>query len=251
MLILLHLARTIDCAWASDREAPEAGDDLAAGQTLVLKSGLAEIVFQSGARTILQGPARLVVRSRASAALNRGKCSVAVENPLARGFEIHAPGMKYTDLGTEFGVAVAENGVQEAHVFRGKVQAQRRNDAERGRSGEGEAKQSPHPSFSPSPPLVLTAHEAIRVAAQAGKAAAPVERMAADERQFVRALPPATALDLVDIVAGGDGLSTQPRDQSYQRPTSATSRAAKTTSPRVRGPCSGRTTSTIACPAAC
>ena len=54
-----RLARTVNCAWASDRDAPEAGDDLAAGQTLVLKSGLAEIVFQSGARTILQGPARL------------------------------------------------------------------------------------------------------------------------------------------------------------------------------------------------
>ena len=48
-----RLARTVDCAWASGRDAqsiiePEAGDDLAAGQKLVLTSGLAEIVFQDG-----------------------------------------------------------------------------------------------------------------------------------------------------------------------------------------------------------
>ena len=119
--------------------------------------------------------------------------------------------MKYTDLGTEFGVVVAENGVQEAHVFRGKVQAERGNERERGRGGEGETKQSPHPPFSPSPPLVLTADQAIRVAAPnlAGTPIKPIELIAANTKQFVRALPPATALDLVDVLAGGDGLSAR------------------------------------------
>ena len=71
-------------------------------------SGLAEIIFENG-QTILQGPATLEVRSRSSAVLTRGKLSVTVEKPQARGFEVVSPGMKYTDLGTEFGVLVAEN----------------------------------------------------------------------------------------------------------------------------------------------
>jgi hypothetical protein len=217
-----RLARTIDCVWSGGPAGysrsgsasalePVAGDDLGAGESLVLKSGLAEIAFQGGARAILQGPATLEVRSRSSAALNRGKCTVTVENALARGFEIRAPGMKYTDLGTEFGVVVAESGVQEAHVFRGKVQAERRKDAAKGRKGEGENTKSPRLPFSPSPPLILTAHQAIRVATPgaAGKSIKPIELIPANTKDFVRALPPATALDLVDIVAGGDGLSTR------------------------------------------
>ena len=225
-----RLARAVDCLWSGGPDAPEAGDDLAAGDKLVLRRGLAEIVFGalrsgSAARMILQGPATLAVRSRASAVLDRGKCTVTVETPSARGFEIHAPGMKYTDLGTEFGVAVAENGVQEVHVFRGKVQAERAIEAAKGRKGDGEKGRkgdqnnrslpfAPLP-VSPSPPRSspprLTAHQAIRVATPdaVGKAAEPIELMAANAKQFVRALPPATALDLVDIVAGGDGLSTR------------------------------------------
>ncbi len=211
-------ARTIDCVWARELDAPEAGDDLAPGQTLNLKSGLAEIVFKNGACAILQGPAVLEVRSRSSAVANLGKCTATVENPQARGFEIDAPGMKYIDLGTEFGVAVAENGVHEIHVFRGKVEAEQRDDAEKGRQeegekgrrGEGENKSNSSSIVRHPSSLLLTANQALRVTAPAAAdKPAPIERIAANERQFVRALPPATALDLVDVVAGGDGLSTR------------------------------------------
>ncbi len=266
-----RLARAVDCLWSGGPDAPEAGDDLAAGDKLVLRRGLAEIVFGApaqrvgGARMILQGPATLAVRSRASAVLDRGKCTVTVENASARGFEIHAPGMKYTDLGTEFGVAVAESGAQEAHVFRGKVQAERaieaatgrKGDGEKGRKGDSEQSKSPLPPFSPSPllplcsspPLVLTAHQAIRVATPdaVGKAAKPIELIAANAKEFVRALPPPTALDLVDIVAGGDGLSARATARSIpQTAVSATRRAARTTSSLARAPSSSRTTSTTA-----
>jgi hypothetical protein len=132
-----RLGREIDCVWSisprPSREgtgakavAPLAGERLIAGRKLAIKSGLAEIVFDSGAETVLEGPATLEICSSASIALERGKCAVTAEKPSARGFEIVAPGMKYTDLGTEFGVLVAESGEQEVHVFRGKVQAEQR-----------------------------------------------------------------------------------------------------------------------------
>ncbi len=118
-----HLGREIDCVWSSEASAPKSGGDLAVGRKLVLESGLAEIVFDGGAETVLEGPATLEIRSRASIALDRGKCAVTADKPSARGFTIHAPGMTYTDLGTEFGVLVAPAGQQEVHVFRGRVQA--------------------------------------------------------------------------------------------------------------------------------
>lgn len=201
-----RLARTVDCAWAGGREAPEAGDDLAAGQKLVLQSGLAEIIFQAGARMILQGPAMLEVRSRASAVLNRGKLTVTAEGP-AKGFEVDSPGMKYTDLGTEFGVLVAQTGEQEVHVFRGRVQAEQGKQQGAGsrEQGTGITKQAENAGGSGSPlsaprsPLVLTANQAIRVAAPDK----PIQRIVADKSRFVRELP--APLDLVDILAGGDG----------------------------------------------
>jgi hypothetical protein len=62
----------------------------------------------------------------------------------------------------------------------------------------------------PSPPLIVSAHQAVRVAAPdaSGAPIHPIELIAANDKQFVRALPPVT-LDLVDIVAGGSGLTAR------------------------------------------
>ena len=160
-----HLIHTADCRWADEAEAPQVGADLRAGRKLALKSGLVEILFESGARTVLEGPATLEVSSRRSALLRRGKLTATVEDPSARGFAICTAGMKFTDLGTEFGVLVKQDGMQEVHVFRGKVQADRDADAER-----------------PVSPLVLTVNQAIRITGRN----TPFERIASDEKRFVR-----------------------------------------------------------------
>jgi hypothetical protein len=189
-----RLIRMVDCRWDAAAAAPETGDDLLAGRRLALTSGLAEIIFQGGARTLLEGPATLEIRSRMGAYLQQGKFTVTVENPLARGFEVRAPGMKYTDLGTEFGVLVAANGQQEVHVFRGTVQAEADNDAEKSGApaqeakGGGETAKSSRSPVALSPPLVLSANQGLRVAAPepSGKPAKPAERIDANAKEFVR-----------------------------------------------------------------
>jgi hypothetical protein len=115
------LARSYDCTW-SDADATIAdGDSLHGGQRLSLRSGLAEIVFASGARVILQGPAVFLLESDRSASLPSGKVTVKAETPSAKGFTIRTPGMKTIDLGTEFGLEVSPTGLEQVHVFRGEV----------------------------------------------------------------------------------------------------------------------------------
>ncbi len=206
-----RLARSVGCTWAGEIPAPQVGEDLAAGRELVLKSGLAEIIFADGAQTILQGPATLVVRSRASAILNSGKCSVTVEHPLARGFAINTPGMKYTDLGTEFGVLVAETGEQEVHVFRGKVQADEAGSREAGAAGRSQGANSERPRHSSPVPaprsMLLTAHQAIRLASPG----AAMVQMAADEKRFVRVM-----LDPIPLFGTGLGLDRGAPDPHWE-----------------------------------
>jgi hypothetical protein len=190
---LIHVA---DCHWVIGSHSPHVGDDLAPGRKLVLMSGLAEVMFESGVKAVLQGPATLEIGSRTSAGLLRGKLTVTVIDPELRGFQVHTPGMTYTDLGTEFGVFVAKDGSQEMHVFRGTVQAEaagsseERENVRQGERETGDFSSSHALTFSrasslshPSS-LVLSAHQAVRISAP-GK---PIEKIAADEKQFVRAM---------------------------------------------------------------
>jgi hypothetical protein len=217
---LIHAA---DCRWAIGSHSPHLGDDLEPGRKLVLLSGLADIMFQSGVRALLQGPATLEIGSRRSTLLARGKLTVCVLDPDAHGFQVLTPGMRYTDLGTEFGVWVAKDGRQEMVVFRGRVQAEKVDEMRDGANSLGhwgmrdkgsgtkdEGPQSPSklaPSLTPGPsssPIIVSANEAIRIASPSK----PIERqspgkLAAIEKRFFRAVP---ASDPFSIFSTGAGL---------------------------------------------
>jgi hypothetical protein len=186
-----RLIHSYDCRWAIGSHSPHLGDDLEPGRKLVLLSGLAEVMFQSGARTLLEGPATMEIGSRFTARLYMGKLTVQVENPDAIGFQVYAAGMKYTDLGTEFGVWITKDGKQEMHVFRGAVKA------EVDRSKESPA--SPHP-IPAAAPIVLTADQAIRVVS--GKSA--MERVECHTKEFVHAAQAPTPFPLFGTGAGLD-----------------------------------------------
>ncbi|MDB6154659.1 MAG: putative LamG domain protein jellyroll fold domain protein [Chthoniobacteraceae bacterium] len=112
------LNRVVDAQWSS--EAPRLGAPLDPGW-LQLKSGLAQIVFYSGARVVIEGPAELQIISPGDASCRMGKLTAEVP-PQARGFRIATPQMNVTDLGTVFGLDVRE-GTTELHVFKGRVEA--------------------------------------------------------------------------------------------------------------------------------
>ncbi len=124
------LDRVVDAEWNQRDEAPRLGAPLEPGW-LRLKSGLVQIVFYSGARVVIEGPAELQLISPGEAVCLSGRL-VAEVPPQAKGFRVRTPLMNVTDLGTVFGVEVRQRQT-ELHVFKGSVEFQ---------SPAGAAKQS-------------------------------------------------------------------------------------------------------------
>ena len=115
------LNRVVDAQWNQRDEAPRLGAPLEPGW-LRLKSGLAQIVFYSGARVVIEGPAELRLTSPSEASCRSGKLTAEVP-PQARGFRVSTPQMNVTDLGTAFGLDVKARRT-ELHVFKGSIEFQ-------------------------------------------------------------------------------------------------------------------------------
>jgi hypothetical protein len=80
------LTRTVDAQWGEGTEPPRAGSSLDPGW-LRLESGMAQIVFYSGARVVIEGPAELRLVSPSEAVCRSGRLLAEVPEP-ARGFRL-------------------------------------------------------------------------------------------------------------------------------------------------------------------
>ena len=115
------LNRAVDVQWDQRGDPPRLGAPLEPGW-LRLKSGLAQIVFYSGARMVIEGPTDLKLISPNEVACQSGRL-IAEVPPQAIGFRVSTPQMNVTDLGTSFGLEVKERRT-ELHVFKGSVEFQ-------------------------------------------------------------------------------------------------------------------------------
>ncbi len=130
------LERVVDVAWADGGAGPRLGGPLEPG-LLKLKSGFAQVVFYSGARVVLEGPAELQIISPNEAICLSGRL-VAEVPPQARGFSIRTRQMSVTDFGTSFGLEARERRT-ELHVFKGSVEFQPSNGVPKELLQEGTA----------------------------------------------------------------------------------------------------------------
>ena len=112
------LTRTVDARWERSADGPRVGSALKPGW-LRLKSGLAQVVFYSGARVVIEGPAKLRLVSPSEAICPLGRLLVEVPEP-ARGFRIKTDRLNIVDLGTSFGIDTSPART-EVHVFKGMV----------------------------------------------------------------------------------------------------------------------------------
>lgn len=113
------LARTVDAHWAPGTASLRVGSALAPGR-LRLESGLAQLVFYSGARVVIEGPTELQLVSSSETVCSAGRLLAEVPQ-LARGFRVKTAQLNVVDLGTAFGID-ASHGQTELHVFKGAVE---------------------------------------------------------------------------------------------------------------------------------
>lgn len=115
------LTRTVAPRWSPKTHPLRVGTALEPG-SIQLESGLAQVVFYSGARVIIEGPAELRLVSPTEAVCISGRVLAEVPMP-ARGFRLRTGQLSVVDLGTSFGID-AGRGRTEVHVFKGKVEVQ-------------------------------------------------------------------------------------------------------------------------------
>ncbi len=118
-----------DSQWGDVSLDIQNGKLLRAG-TYYLKDGFSEILFARGAKIVLEAPSYFNLETDNRMYLRSGKL-VAYVNQEARGFTVQTPSGSVVDYGTEFGVAVDENGVMQVTVFEGRVAMQNRSSRNR------------------------------------------------------------------------------------------------------------------------
>ena len=113
------LTELVDAQWNRDRPSFEIGDAIPPGE-FELESGFAQIEFFCGATVIVEGPAKLDLKSATLARVHSGRLRAQVP-PAARGFSIEVDDTTVVDLGTEFGLSVDDEG-SSLQVFDGEVE---------------------------------------------------------------------------------------------------------------------------------
>ena len=120
--IVARLIRMVDARWGGDpQRAPLPGTHLRQGRRLELKSGQVQLTSTKGATVIIEGPAEFTATDVNALHLELGQLIAHVPDD-AVGFVVETPRANITDLGTEFGTRVTENGMVEVEVFQGRVE---------------------------------------------------------------------------------------------------------------------------------
>jgi hypothetical protein len=112
------LNATIDARWGTGRDSVKNGAPIEPGW-LRLESGLAQIVFYSGTRLVMQGPAALELISADEAFCKSGRIVADIPSQ-AHGFRLRTPQTTISDAAISVGVVVKEAGT-ELHVFHGNL----------------------------------------------------------------------------------------------------------------------------------
>ena len=126
-------------------------DDLVAGD-YYFDEGNLELLYESGAKVILQSPAQFRLISNKHLFLENGRINVHCPTQQSRGFIVETPSSLAKDLGTEFAVEVAADKVKqdEFHVFTGKVSLRPKLSPYQLSLSQGEATRLDHATSTPA-----------------------------------------------------------------------------------------------------
>jgi NPCBM/NEW2 domain len=195
-LASVHYIRAV--RWSAEQvQSPTDGARLSSG-LLSLASGVIELRFDNAVVLALEGPLKIDVQSQMKVLLHRGRLATNVP-PAAKGFTVATERFQVVDQGTEVGVDLAMDGQAQVHVISGAanirvggIDGTRASD----QLGAGEARH-----FIPTADT-LGKTDYISVTGTLKVIDFAAER-------FVRTgHPRPLAIDVADLIAGGDGRGT-------------------------------------------
>jgi hypothetical protein len=114
------LTSSIKANWDVADAAIDLGQRLHTKTSLRLKKGFAELVFDEGAKVVVEAPAAFELRSESRMLLQSGRVTAMVSEA-AQGFRVDTPTSRITDLGTEFGVHVSRHGDAVVQMYQGRA----------------------------------------------------------------------------------------------------------------------------------
>jgi len=115
------LSDTLHAQWAESDASLKPGFRLTAkSHSLMLRNGIAKLVFDNNTRVVIEAPAEFEIMDSDHIKIKYGRVYATVP-PEAIGFTLTTPNSKIIDLGTEFGVQTDPYGSTELHVIKGKT----------------------------------------------------------------------------------------------------------------------------------
>ncbi len=99
----------------------KSGDKFQPGDWVRVDDGRVVVRFQSGAKLAVEGPADFQIVSQNAVRMLRGRATIRVPGTI-KGFTLETPAETIVDLGTSFGVDVANDGATSIAVFEGEVE---------------------------------------------------------------------------------------------------------------------------------
>ncbi|MEM6777824.1 MAG: FecR domain-containing protein [Planctomycetota bacterium] len=97
------------------------GDAFRIEDRIRIEQGSVVIGFLSGAKLAVEGPAEVIVAGNNRARMKHGLATIRVPGKV-KGFTLDTPSEQVVDLGTSFGVAVANDGATSIAVFEGEIE---------------------------------------------------------------------------------------------------------------------------------
>ncbi len=120
----LALEASPGAEWTVAHQSEQEGDNqntMRRGSRVVLESGVIELVFDNGVRSVVSAPAELLYKETDVVELTHGHAWFHVPKE-AVGFTVETDELRVVDLGTEFGVSAGASDYDEVHVFTGRVE---------------------------------------------------------------------------------------------------------------------------------
>ena len=118
-----HITFSAEAAWkfSTGAQALDNTASLAAGTTVQLERGVANITLEPGVSGLIEAPAELIYENPKLVRLVDGRARFRVA-PEGHGFTVRTRSIEAKDLGTEFAVSSRRGAADELHVFDGRVE---------------------------------------------------------------------------------------------------------------------------------